>query len=839
MSLYTPSHPQKQTRHLFLDPVLYAAAMIVLVPAIRAMTISQIPAALVTAVVTAILDRFPIYLNPIGELPITAVITIPTLVLFGWPAAIIGAAGAMALTLLLSSSPGEAVNRGLERLPALGAAAAVSQMIQFPAPTGEVAQVVLAIFALTVIRTLVVSLRMHLEETIALSRALRYLAVTTSSHMLVQTAVAAAAVWTITSSTSTTDRLLGPVLGAAVTLQLYLPRILRGQEERRVLAAVSVLAAAVDAKDAYTADHSATVARLSQRVARHLGLQELEVHRVYLAALLHDVGKTIVPPELLGKPAALTPQERDAVRSHVDAGVRIVETIKGLAGIAPLIAASHECWDGSGYPHGLKEEEIPLGARILHVVDAFNAITTDRPYRPGRSPGTALRELDAHSGTQFDPRVVAALRAVLGLPRPRTELAGSPAWLSLLRHPAFGLLWMGEFVSFIGDTIFFVAITLWVLKLTGSATMLALTLIAAPIGQALLGFLAGALADRMDRRSLIITTDIGRAALVAALPFVLPWSLPGALGLLLVLNIGTVFFRTGIFALIPSVVPRDELLTANALFQTTQRIAEVMGGVLGGAIVLAVGYQTAFYLDAGSFLVSAVCVAMMPVAWRAGLSTAVPRKISVEIAEGLRYIWQTPIHRILALLIFPGYLTLAFDALQTPMVVKTAGLSAMAYGVINSAVGVGKLLSATVLTGTGKQWVTVPFTVVMFLVTALACTLFGSTTLYPTLIAAAFLFGLGNISTNIANATLSLANAPSGISGRLMASRQVFVAATTVLGMLVFGRLADVTNPQIALGTLGATSAAGILAVWFVAGRQLHMEAPAGASEAAAGGEAD
>ncbi len=818
--------------------VLTAGGVIVLLAAILAGTTMDVPAALVAALTIAVLDRFPIHLNPIGALPITGAITIPMLVLFGWPTAVAGSAAASAL-ILLGRPRKDALNRGIERLLGLAAAAGAIEAIRFPGPYTEVGAVVIASFATTVVRTIIISLRMDAEEGIAWPRALHFMAAATFLHTVLLTAFAAAAVGIVMTSTSATDRLLVPVVAAAVTLQLYLPRILRGREERRVLAAVSVLAAAVDTKDPYTADHSTSVARLCQRVARHLGLEEPEVQQVYLAALLHDVGKTVVPPEILRKPGRLTPEEWAVMRGHVEAGARIVQSIRGLAGVAPIVAASHEWWDGAGYPRRLKGEEIPLGARILLAVDAYNALTTDRPYRPKRSSAAALQELDDHAGTQFDRRAVDALRAVLGEPRPRATPVGAPAWLTLLRQPAFGLLWVGEFVSTIGDNIFFIAVTLWVLKLTGSTTMLAVMLIAAPVGQILLGFFAGALADRVDRRSLIIATDIGRAALVAALPFVLLHSLPHSplwgLGLLLLLSVGTVFFRSGILALIPSVAPREDLATANALFQTTQRIAEAIGSGLGGVLVVWVGYPMALYVDSASFFVSAVCVALMPVAWRIGLGTAAPKKIAAEIGEGLRYIWQTPVHRVLALLILPGYITLAFDALQAPMVVNTAGLSAVAYGVINGALALGKLLFAMVLTGTGKRWINVQFSVAMFILTSLATVFFGLTKLYPALIVAAFLFGVGNVATYIANTTISMANTPSHIIGRLMASRQVFIAATTVVGMLAFGWLADRAGPQAALIALGVVSAGGVFAVWLATERQLAIRAPAEVT----GGEAE
>lgn len=817
-----------------LSGVLVASAFVALLAATHGGRADQLFAAMVTALATAGLNRFPIYLDPSGELSLAPVITIATMILFGWPAAVVGAAVGIA-SGLLDQPLGEVLNKTLDQLPALASATVAESIVQIPWGNQEIGAVIVAMATYAFVRTLALSIRMRVEEAISWRQSVRFLVRGTFFHLGVFACVAATAVWMVSSTTSMIDRLLVPVAAAAVTLQLYLPRILRGQEQRRVLTAVSVLAAAVDAKDPYTANHSLSVARLCQRVARLLDLDEVNVHSVYLAALLHDVGKTVVPAEILKKPGPLTSEEYETVRTHVDAGVRIVQTIRGLAGVAPIVGASHEHIDGVGYPSGLKGENIPLAARIILAVDAYNALTTDRPYRAAQSPQAAVRELEAHAGTQFDDKVLIALRNAIGLPRPKSP-AILPAWAILLRQPAFRLLLAGELVSFIGDNIFFVAVTLWVWKLTGSATTLAITLVAATVGQGLLGFLAGALADRLDRRSVIIASDIIRAGLVFALAFVLPHDLRWGVLLILVLNVGVVFFRTGVFALIPSVAPRDDLLAANALYQTTQRIGEIVGSALGGVIVVAIGFPAAFYLDAASFFVSAACVALMRVPWRAGLGTTPPRKISAEIVEGLRYIWQTPLHRVLALLIFPGYLTLAFDVLQAPMVVKTAGLQAVAYGMIGSALGIGKLVAATVLAGGRKHWANVSFVVSMFLMTSLAIIMFGSTTAYTILIAASFLFGLGNVATTIENTTLSMMNAPSDIIGRLMASRGVFISATTIVGMLVFGRIADIPGlgPPVALWSLGAMSAAGVLIVWVTARRLLQISPPA---EATGGGE--
>ncbi len=829
-----PPASERRTRIFSFSGVLIASALIAFTAAIHGGSAVQIFAALATALATAGLNRLPIFLDPSGELSLAPAITIATMILFGWPAALVGAAVGIA-SGFLNRPLREVLNSATDELPALASAAAASAVVRTPWGNQEIGTPIIAMAAYAVTRTLIVSIRMHVEEAIAWRQSVRFLIGGTFFHLGVFTGVAATAVWMAISMTSIIDRLLVPVVAAAVTLELYLPRILRGQEQRRVLTAVSVLAAAVDAKDPYTANHSLSVARLCQRVARLLDLSEVDVHSVYLAALLHDVGKTVIPAEILRKPGPLTSEEYETVRAHVNAGVRIVQTIRGLAGVAPIVGASHEHMDGIGYPSGLSGEKIPLGARIILAVDAYDALTTDRPYRAAQSPEAAVRELEAHAGTQFDPRVITALRAAIGLPRPEAPV-NLPAWMTLLRHPAFGLLLAGELVSFIGDNVFFVAVTLWVWKLTGSATMLAVALVAATVGQGLLGFLAGALADRFDRRGVIIASDIARAGLVFALAFVLPRDLPWGFFLILLLNVGVVFFRTGIFALIQSVVPRIDLLAANALYQTTQRIGEIVGSAIGGAIVVSMGFQMAFYLDAVSFFASALCVALMPVRWRAGLGTAPPRKISVEVGEGLRFIWQTPVHRVLALLVFPGYLTLAYNVLQTPMVVKTADLQAVAYGMINSSLGVGQLVAATVLAAGRKQWASVPFVVSMFLLTSLATIMFGSTTVYAVLITAAFLFGVGNVATFIGNTTISMMNAPSEIIGRLMASRGVFISAITIIGMLVFGRLADEPGlgPPIALWALGAASAAGVLLVWFTVGRQLTISPPA---EAPGGGD--
>nr|MDQ3823703.1 diguanylate cyclase [Actinomycetota bacterium] len=179
------------------------------------------------------------------------------------------------------------------------------------------------------------------------------------------------------------------------------------------------LSNALEAKDGYTDAHAQEICSLAVGVARRLGLAGPTLRSVELGALLHDVGKIRVPESVLDKPGPLTEDEWALMRTHPEVGQRILAPIAPLADVLPIVRGSHERWDGGGYPDGLAGEEIPLGARIVAVCDAFRAMVEPRPYRPARSREDALEELAANAGGQFDPACVEALLAVLAdLERP-------------------------------------------------------------------------------------------------------------------------------------------------------------------------------------------------------------------------------------------------------------------------------------------------------------------------------------------------------------------------------------------------------------------------------------
>jgi putative nucleotidyltransferase with HDIG domain len=182
--------------------------------------------------------------------------------------------------------------------------------------------------------------------------------------------------------------------------------------QRHSLGTLQALSAAVDAKDSYTARHSLLVADYSRMIAERLGW-DVDVDALERAGLLHDIGKIGVPEAILQKKDLLKADEYTIVQEHSRIGADILETIPFLSEIVPAVLHHHERWDGMGYPDKLAGRDIPALARILAVADAFDAMTSDRPYRPGLSLDASIEEIRSHSGTQFDPEVASILLDLL------------------------------------------------------------------------------------------------------------------------------------------------------------------------------------------------------------------------------------------------------------------------------------------------------------------------------------------------------------------------------------------------------------------------------------------
>jgi diguanylate cyclase (GGDEF)-like protein/putative nucleotidyltransferase with HDIG domain len=193
-----------------------------------------------------------------------------------------------------------------------------------------------------------------------------------------------------------------------------LKRLAAGPDRAARFRAAASLAKAVDARDAYTGSHSERVADLAARIATRLGADREQVELTRLAASLHDLGKLAIPEEILRKPGPLSETERLVLERHPQIGFRMLESL-GVDPVADWVLRHHERWDGSGYPDGIGGDEIPLGARIIFVADAYDAMTSDRVYRGRLTDDEAIAELARCSGTQFDPEIVAALAEELGV----------------------------------------------------------------------------------------------------------------------------------------------------------------------------------------------------------------------------------------------------------------------------------------------------------------------------------------------------------------------------------------------------------------------------------------
>jgi len=181
---------------------------------------------------------------------------------------------------------------------------------------------------------------------------------------------------------------------------------LQQQLHETAIQTATMLAQVVDERDRYTAGHCERLANYASSLGRRFQLSGERLYQLHYAGWLHDIGKVGIPDDILNKPDKLTDAEYETMKEHVEIGTRLVRGIHTLQPAAEMIAQHHERWDGTGYPKGLEGDEIDLEGRILAIVDAYDAMTTDRPYRSALSKEAALRELNAQAGAQFDAFVV-------------------------------------------------------------------------------------------------------------------------------------------------------------------------------------------------------------------------------------------------------------------------------------------------------------------------------------------------------------------------------------------------------------------------------------------------
>jgi putative nucleotidyltransferase with HDIG domain len=215
-----------------------------------------------------------------------------------------------------------------------------------------------------------------------------------------------------------------PAVGVHLTLRGYTK--LRRETQRTLETLVHML----HEHNPYTAEHSEEVADLAEKIAREMALPEDQVEIIRTAARVHDIGKVAIPDSILNKHGPLDESERHLINQHTIIGFNLLKNLEMYSEAAQLVKYEHERWDGTGYPEGLKGDQIPLGARIIHVADVYHALTSDRPYRESQGlprhyePAEAVRIIQSQSGRQFDPTVVEALVRVI------SDELQEPLWFS-------------------------------------------------------------------------------------------------------------------------------------------------------------------------------------------------------------------------------------------------------------------------------------------------------------------------------------------------------------------------------------------------------------------------
>lgn len=258
-----------------------------------------------------------------------------------------------------------------------------------------------------VARTLLVAVEATQSEGVRFTTSVSHLVRQISPHAVILTAVA------VTLSFVRAE--FGSVVmgvAAVFVVETYYPRKLSGEQDGVLFTSLQMMAQAVDLKDPYTSNHSQRVSRSATRLARALGLPEDDVERIRVGGLMHDIGKIGISGRIIRKPGKLTPEEKALMNQHSSLSAEIIEHLAIIGASADMVRHHHEHGNGSGYPDGLQGDEIPIGSRIILVADAFDALTTDRPYRKGADRERAVAVIRENVGAQFDAAVVSALERI-------------------------------------------------------------------------------------------------------------------------------------------------------------------------------------------------------------------------------------------------------------------------------------------------------------------------------------------------------------------------------------------------------------------------------------------
>src|SRR2546422_3502980 len=385
-----------------------------------------------------------------------------------------------------------------------------------------------------------------------------------------------------------------------------------------------------------------------------------------------------------------------------------------------------------------------------------------------------------------------------------------------MRNRNYALLWWGQLVSELGNRFHWFAVSLWVYSLTRSAAAVSLAVSAMFVGGLLVGLWAGAIVDRLDRRKILIVSDVVRAVLVAAIPPLMGVHLWLAYADLALISVATAFFRPAMFAVIPAFVGKRDILPANSFFTAMDTGTEILGPALAGIIAFKYGYALLLYSDALTYIFSALCLLGTSVSAMGEGRIERPDKQSMlnAIAEGFQYIRQDPLQRQLFVLIFPAYLVgSGLNALATPLAKGVVGITDADFGTFNSVWGVGFLVASLLVGWFGDRVSKSELIIGGFFLGFASSAAMGMSRSLDTLLLTAFAVGFANTLNYVGLSTVILERTQQRVIGRVLATRQVALGTIRVLSPLAFGALGDVIGVRQSIWTMAAVGTVGTAAV--------------------------
>ncbi len=384
-------------------------------------------------------------------------------------------------------------------------------------------------------------------------------------------------------------------------------------------------------------------------------------------------------------------------------------------------------------------------------------------------------------------------------------------FLGLMRNRNYALLWWGQLVSEVGNRFHWIAVSLWVYNLTGSASAVSFAISSMFAGSLVVGLWAGVLVDRLNRKAILVASDFARAILVALIPQLIHTNIALVYVDLLLISVATAFFRPAIFGIIPAAVGRKDLMPANSFFSAMDSGTEIFGPALAGVLAFAYGYAPLLYIDAATFVVSGLCALAMSI--RATPKAPAPGRgqtLTGGLIEGLRYIRQDPLQRGLFVLIFPAYLVgSGLNSLQTPLAKGVVGITDAQFGTFNSIWGVGFTVASLILGWFGAS-VRKSFIVLSgFFLQFIATGLMSFSQSFEFLMITAFAVGFANTLNAVGLSTILMDHTPSALIGRVASTRQVGQGLVRIVSPLVFGAIADMYGVRVSMLGMAVVGALG------------------------------